>query len=77
MVQNGPEWSKLKMVKNGGPDLKRARPTGLSTRRTGPPARSRGPLAPRLLVQYIFVDLVEVNNLYIEGLGVKVMILLA
>ena len=43
MVQNGPngqEWSK--MVKNSGPDLKQARPTGLSARRTklGP----RGPL---------------------------------
>ena len=37
MVQNGPDgrkWSKWsKMVKNGGPDLKRAQRTGLSARR--------------------------------------------
>merc|ERR550517_1961520 len=57
MVQNGPKWSKWsKMVKNGGPDLKRAQRTGLRARRT----KSRGPKglqlevgarrAPRLLV---------------------------
>ena len=63
MVQNGPngrKWSKWsKMVKNGGPDLKRARRTGLSARRAQR-TKSRGPKglqlevgarrAPRLLV---------------------------
>ena len=57
MVKIGLKWSKMvKMVKNGGPELKRARRTGLSARR----AKSRGPKglqlevgargAPRLLV---------------------------
>ena len=67
MVQNGPKWSKWsKMVKNGGPDLKRAQRTGLSARRArrtkssrpeGPKAGPKGRKlevgarrAPRLLV---------------------------
>ena len=34
--QNGLKWEKMgKMVKHGGPDLKRARRTGLSARRAG------------------------------------------
>ena len=34
IVQNDPKWSKMiQMVKNGGPDLERARRTGPSTRR--------------------------------------------
>ena len=63
MVQNGPngrKWSKWsKMVKNGGPDLKRAQRTGLSARRARR-TKSRGlkglqlevgaRRAPRLLV---------------------------
>ena len=66
MVENGPngrKWSKwLKMVKNGGPDLKQAQRTGLSARRARR-TKSRGPKglqievgarrAPRLLVYYI------------------------
>ena len=67
MVQNGPngrKWSK--MVKNGGPDLKRAQRTVLSARRARR-MESRGPKglqldvgarrAPRLLVSvYIYLD---------------------
>ena len=60
MVRIGLKWSKMvKMVKNGRPDLKRARRTGLSTRRARK-TKSRGPKglqlevgaqrAPRLLV---------------------------
>ena len=60
MVKIGLKWSKMvKMVKNGGPELKRARRTGLSARRARW-TKSRGPKglqlevgarrAPRLLV---------------------------
>ena len=63
MIQNGQKWSKwskmVQMVKNGGPDLKRARRTGPSARRARG-TKSRGPKglqlevgarrAPRLLV---------------------------
>ena len=72
MVQYGPngrKWSKWsKMVRNGGPDLKRAQRTGLSARRArrtkssrpeGPKAGPKGRYlevgarrAPRLLVHY-------------------------
>ena len=48
MVWNGPKWSKWsKMVKNGGPDLKRAQRTGLSARRARRTKSSRpeGPKA--------------------------------
>ena len=70
MVENGPngrKWSK--MLKNGGPDLKRAQRTGLSARRArrtkssrpeGPKAGPKGRYlevgarrAPRLLVIHI------------------------
>ena len=73
MVQNGPngrKWSK--MVKNGGPDLKRAQRTGLSARRArrtkssrpeGPKAGPKGRYlevgarrAPRLLVHEYFIQ---------------------
>ena len=67
MVKNGPNGRKWwKMVKNGGPDLKRARRTGLSARRAQR-TKSRGPKglqlevgarrAPRLLVLlYVLID---------------------
>ena len=61
MVEKGQKWSK--MVKNGGPDLKRAQRTGLSARRVRR-TKSIGPKglqlevgarrAPRLLVQNTF-----------------------
>merc|ERR1719239_1572884 len=63
MVKNGRNGQKLpKMVKIGGPDLKRAQRTGLSARRARR-TKSRGPKglqlevgarrAPRLLVRFI------------------------
>ena len=68
MVENGPngqKWSK--MVKDGGPDLKRAQRTGLSARRARR-TKSRGPKglqpevralrAPRLLVHLYFLSIV-------------------
>ena len=67
MVKIGLKWSKMvKMVKNGGPDLKRAQRTGLSARRARR-TKSRGlkslqlevgaRRAPRLLVKYIFTKI--------------------
>ena len=63
MVNNGQNWSQMvKMVKNGGPELKRARRIGLSARRARR-TKSRCPKdlqlevgarrAPRLLVEDI------------------------
>ena len=79
MVQNGPngrKWSK--MVKNGGPDLKRAQRTGLSARRArrtkssrpeGPKAGPKGRYlevgarrAPRLLVYYIYYLITRLSD---------------
>ena len=73
MAWNGLKWSKIvKMVKNGGLDLKWARHTGLSARRAGR-TKSRGPKglqlevgpggAPKLLV-FIY----ELCSIYLSEL---------
>ena len=75
MVKIGLKWSQLlKIVKNGRPDLKRARRTGLSARRTRR-TKSRGPKglqlevgarrAPRLLYT-IFTYQNKLNLEWIE-----------
>ena len=69
-MKNGQNWSE--MVKNGGPDLKQARRTGLSARRARR-TKSRGPKglqpevgarrAPRLLVvKYSYSKMVKDSN---------------
>ena len=78
MVKIGLKWSKMvKMVKNGGPELKRARRTGLSARRARR-TKSRGPKglqlevgarrAPRLLV-YHNVSFINFHSYVSASLG--------
>ena len=63
MFKIGLKWSKMvKMVKNDGPELKRARRTGLRDevkRPEGPPARSQGPEGPKTSSCYIIEQYVR------------------